>query len=176
LRYSLNRNVILLILISKHVFPYYVNAGSQSGYRTLWKLLRSKYGLRVGRETVRLYLRFRDPISVENRRARRLYRRTYHSRGPNHQWHVDGYDKLKKYGLAVSGCIDGFSRRIVWLQVSCTNNDPRVIGWYYLNAVNSMYVCPTQLRSDRGSENSTAAAIQCCLVGTEARECHPSPV
>lgn len=27
--------------------------------------------------------------------------------GPNHMWHIDGYDKLSPYGLTIHGCIDG---------------------------------------------------------------------
>ena len=27
--------------------------------------------------------------------------------GPNQAWHCDGYDKLKPFGLAIHGCIDG---------------------------------------------------------------------
>lgn len=42
----------------------------------------------------------------------------YNSSGPSHQWHMDGYDKLKPYGIAIHGCIDAFSRRILWLKVS----------------------------------------------------------
>ena len=26
---------------------------------------------------------------------------------PNEVWHCDGYDKLKPYGFAIQGCIDG---------------------------------------------------------------------
>ncbi len=49
---------------------------------------------------------------------------------PNFAWHADGYDKLKPYGFPVHGCIDGFSRRLIWLKVSRTNNDPAVVaGW-----------------------------------------------
>ena len=51
--------------------------------------------------------------------------RTYNSMGPNYIWHVDGYDKLKLFGLALSGCIDGFSRRIMWLV--CGASCP---GWH----------------------------------------------
>ena len=36
-----------------------------------------------------------------------------HSCGPNYVWHIDGYDKLKPFGIAISGCIDGFSRNHV---------------------------------------------------------------
>ena len=28
--------------------------------------------------------------------------------GPNYIWHMDGYDKLKPFGIAVHGCIDGY--------------------------------------------------------------------
>lgn len=27
--------------------------------------------------------------------------------GPDFVWHLDGYDKLKPYGFAIHGCIDG---------------------------------------------------------------------
>ena len=28
--------------------------------------------------------------------------------GPNYAWHCDGYDKLKPFGIAIQGCIDGY--------------------------------------------------------------------
>lgn len=31
----------------------------------------------------------------------------YRTKGPNYAWHIDGQDKLKRYGLCVHGCIDG---------------------------------------------------------------------
>ena len=41
---------------------------------------------------------------VELRRARQ-----YTCSGPNALWHMDSYDKLKPYGIAINDCIDGFS-------------------------------------------------------------------
>jgi hypothetical protein len=76
-----------------------------------------------------------DPNGVRARRAKRLQRRVYRTKGSDYIWHVDGYDKLKPFGFAIHGCIDGFSRRIMWLQVSSTNNNPRVIGGYFLQCV-----------------------------------------
>ena len=29
-------------------------------------------------------------------------------KGPNYVWHMDRYDKLSPYGLAIHGCIDGY--------------------------------------------------------------------
>ena len=31
----------------------------------------------------------------------------YHMQGPNHVWHLDGYDKLAPFGLYIHGCVDG---------------------------------------------------------------------
>jgi len=66
-------------------------------------LLHNKYHLRVSRDTVCHILRQIDPVGVSGRRHHRLVRRTYWSKGPNHCWHVDGYDKLRPYGFLISG-------------------------------------------------------------------------
>ena len=50
-------------------------------------------------------------------------------------WHLDGYDKLKPFGFAIHGAIDGYSRHILWLKVGQTNNDPKVIASYYLSCI-----------------------------------------
>jgi hypothetical protein len=55
--------------------------------------------------------------------------------GPNYVYHVDGYDKLKPFGFAISGCIDGYSRRIMWLEVGPSNSNPRYIAKYYLDCI-----------------------------------------
>ena len=60
-------------------------------------------------------------------KAHRLVRRRYYARGPNYVWHVDGYDKLKPYCFCIHGAIDGYSRKILWLEVADTNNHPTVI-------------------------------------------------
>lgn len=33
---------------------------------------------------------------------------------------MDGYDKLKPYGIAISGCIDSFSHYVVWMEAYTT--------------------------------------------------------
>ena len=131
----------------------------------MWRTLRVKYNINVSREVVREMLQQIDPISVDNRRQHRLQRRTYSSRGPNHCWHIDGYDKLSTYGLRVSGCIDGYSRRILWLKCGYTNHDPAVIGGYYLDAVEKYGGFPQVVRTDCGTENVTVASIQGLVYG-----------
>ena len=52
-------------------------------------------------------LRDIDPAGVAARRSHRLRRREYNSKGPNYLVHIDGYDKLKPFGFAIHGAIDG---------------------------------------------------------------------
>ena len=46
-----------------------------------------------------------------------------------------GMTDLKPFGFCVQGAIDGYSRKILWLEVSSSNNDPGIITKYYLDYV-----------------------------------------
>ncbi|KAJ7354871.1 hypothetical protein OS493_029426 [Desmophyllum pertusum] len=107
-----------------------------------------------------------DPEGCEVRKAKRLRRRKYSSPGPNFCWHLDGYDKLKPYGFPIHGCIDGWSRRILWLQVARSNNNPEVPASYFIGCVNECGGCPVKVRTDCGTENGIIAAMQCEFRGT----------
>lgn len=137
--------------------------GQLFGYRTMWLALQQKHKLRVKRDDVMRLLQELNPQGTEQRTRRRFVRRSYHSLGPNYLWHVDGYDKLKPFGFAISGCIDGFSRRVLWLICGPTNNDPAVIAHNFITTIQRLGVVPMRLRTDCGTENGTIAAIQCTL-------------
>lgn len=132
------------------------------GYRMM-HIKCIQQGFVVKRETVRELLNILDPAGVAFRRARRLRRRQYSNPGPNFLWHVDGYDKLKPYGLCISGCVDGFSRSVIWLKVYSTNNNPRVIASYFIEAVKERNGCSRKIRFDRGTENVVAQQMQIFL-------------
>ena len=135
-------------------------SGRSAGYRAMHQRLIIKYGQRINRESVRLILKALDPEGVEDRSRRRLRRRKYRAKGPNYIWHMDGYDKLKPFGFCVHGAIDGYSRRILWLEVGTTNNDPSVIAQYFITCVRGVGSAPRIIRADYGTENVNVAAIQ----------------
>ena len=99
------------------------------GYRAMWHTLRLKVCVSPEILLNVCYMNL-DPEGCNLRRARRLTRRKYVSMGPNYCWHIDGYDKLKRYGFPIHGCIDGWSRKIIWLKVSRSNNNPNVIAQF----------------------------------------------
>ena len=104
-----------------------------------------------------------DPDGINERSKYKLKRRLYKVPGPNFIWHVDGYDKLKPFGFAIHGCVDRFSRKIIWLQLGTTNNKPEVIYFYYLKAIQKFQVIPTLVRSDHGTENCIIESVHQAL-------------
>ena len=137
-------------------------SGCFVGYRKMWARLKQK-GIFVKRERVMHILRSLDPVGVEYRKRKRLRRRAYRTKGPNSVWHIDGHDKLKPFGFSIHACIDGFSRRLIWLEVGPTNKDPEVIAKMYLDAVKQIIGLPRKIRSDDGTENCLVEPIHTYL-------------
>ena len=75
-----------------------------------------------------------DPEGCPMPRQKVLRRRHYTSPGPNHTWHVDGYDELKPYGFPIHSVINGWSRKIMW-KVARPNNLPEIPATFYLQSV-----------------------------------------
>lgn len=115
-------------------------------------------------------LRELDPQGVADRSKKRLRRRSYIVPGPDFIWHLDGYDKLKPYGFSIHGCIDGFSRRLIWLEVGSTNKKPEVIAKYFITAAKQLNRVPMRIRSDDGTENSVIEAMQIALRTAQSDE------
>jgi hypothetical protein len=120
-----------------------------NGYRQSMQMM---YGFSVSREAVGIILKVLDPSGVETRSRRCLRRREYRGRGPNFIWymHARGYDKNPTDLRFIS--IDCHSRRILWLQVFSTNQDPKYVARYFLDCIRQLDCVSRLVRADRGSE------------------------
>lgn len=59
------------------------------------------------------------------------------------------------------GNIDGYcSRRILWLEVSSSNNDPTIVAKYYVDYARHVSGTARVVRGDKGTENTNIATIQ----------------
>ena len=135
-------------------------SGSSIGYRRVWAHLQ-KTGLKVRREDdVHRAILQDDPDGVSRRKLRR---RKYFSAGLNYSWYIDGHDKLKPFGFTLHGCIDGFSRRLIWFEVSSSNKKPKIIGKFYLDAVRQLQSIPKKLKADDGTEHAIIQPIHSLL-------------
>ena len=136
-------------------------SGSGVGYRRIHRSILKK-GVVCRRDDVRKIIKLIDPEGVRSRRRRRLVRRKYVTQGPNYVWHIDGHDKLKPFGFSIHGCIDGFSRRLMWLEVGTSNKNPEIIAKFYLDTVKE-YGIPLQIKADDGSEHTLVHPIHVYL-------------
>jgi hypothetical protein len=134
-------------------------SGQLHGYRWLYQKCIDN-GIEIIKEDVRLIISALDPVGCNIRKSRKLKRRAYYAKGPNFIWHIDSYDKIKPFGFCINGAIDGFSRKMIWLEVYNNNSNPRIIGNYYMNAVKTLGGCAMFLRGDFGTENSYVRDFQ----------------
>ncbi|XP_033736342.1 uncharacterized protein LOC117324540 [Pecten maximus] len=165
LRLRLRRHaceVPLQIIIQK-IIDMHRDGFCNLGYKAMWRLLNVVHGIRVTQNTVRACLSIMDVEGVYLRSRRCLRRRLYYSKGPNYLVHIDGYDKLKPFGVAIHGAIDGFSRKILWLKAGFSNNNPKLIANLYLKFIITLGRVPHIVRGDAGTENVLVKDLQTSL-------------
>ena len=66
------------------------------------------------------------------------------------------------------GCADGFSRRLLWLEVGSTNKNSEVIAKFYLDTVKQLGGIPRKIRSDDGTEKSVIEVLHTFLRSSHA--------
>ena len=163
---NLNRKRnVLEVNIKSMISNELCNSLCKVGYRQMTESLSLKYGVNVSKETVRRLIKEIDPEGVEMRKRGVIKRRIYETYGPGDIFHLDGNDKLKRWGFAIHGCVDEFSRKLLWLVVCTTNNDPLVVGNFFLNCVKRYQFVPRLLRMDAGNENIYCEDLQVFFSG-----------
>ena len=114
-------------------------------------------GIRVQWNRVRSSLWRTDPSGILLRTSQLniISRRHYSVPGPRSLWHLDGNHKLIRWGFVIHGCVDGYSRRIMFLNCS-TNNKAATVLQLFLNAIQNFGI-PCRIRGDQGTENIQVA-------------------
>ena len=131
---------------------YISNHGRATGCNLIAGFLKS-VGLRIQRRRIRERLAKLDPQNTALRWGAVVERRKYQVPWPNSLWHLDGHHSLIRWKLVIHGCIDGFSRRIMFLRCS-SNNKAETVLELFLNAVKSDGdLWPSRIRVDYGVEN-----------------------
>ena len=76
----------------------------------------------------------------------------------------DPYKKTDStFPLAIYGCIDSASRKLLWLRIWVSNSDPKIIGRWYLDYLYESRILPSILRLDKGTETGIMATMQAFL-------------
>ena len=92
-------------------------SGANLRYRRILDSLK-KLKIFVRKEDVRKTILEMNAEGFQQRKRRRLVKR------------IDGHDKLKPFGFSVHEYIDGFSKKLIWLEVTSSNKVPEIISQY----------------------------------------------
>ena len=102
------------------------------GYRALNKKLRNEHNIKVPRRLVHNMLKELDPEGLESRALNKKTKKPkvpFSSEGLLWVASLDGHNKLCRYQnwtfpFCIYGCLDMFSRKMLYLFVSHSNSDP----------------------------------------------------
>ena len=126
------------------------------GIRRMKGLLNAK-GMRIQWERVRASLWRVDPagILLRTMQLNLVHRRHYSVAGPLSLWHLDSNHKLIRWGFVIHGCVDGYSRRVMFLRANI-NNKASTVFTLFLEAIEK-FGLPQRVRGDQGVENVDVA-------------------
>lgn len=156
--------------------------GKLLGYRALNQKLRLCHDVKVPRDLVYAVLSNEDPEGVQARgldKKKKPRKLPFTSDGSWHVLSLDGHDKLCGYQnwtfpLGVYGCLDTFSRKIMFLFVCFSNSNPLNIGKKYLEFLYENHYAPKYIRIDRGTETGKMAAMHSYVMNVVGNFENPS--
>jgi hypothetical protein len=99
-------------------------------------------------------------VAYRTRPFKKIHAHEYLVPGPNWLWAIDGHSKLLRFGIEIYGCIDAYSRMIVWLYVGLSSTTALSVAGQFLSCVQKYQIFPVRIRSDRGVETSILADYQ----------------
>ena len=134
-----------------------------NGIVMVWGQLKS-LNIFVPRRRVRESLLRVCQIAVQNRSSYTVSRRVYHVPSSNALWHIDGLHCLVRWRIVVHGCIDGYSRKVIYLHAS-DNNRANTVLKLFLDSTTE-HGWPSRVRSDKGGENYDVARAMLTVRGT----------
>ena len=146
--------------------------GKLLGYRAMTNKIRQKHELKVPRRIVHAMMYNLDAEGLEQRgltnRERQRHKGKFTTRGPNWVHSLDGHAKLMSFQkdtfpLAIYGCLDTASRKLLFLKIGPSNSDPMVIGLWYLEFLYEAKKIGSKIRIDKGTETGKMATLHTYL-------------
>ena len=122
-------------------------------------------GYYVPRRRVRAGINRVDPRNTALRWGALVSRRVYSVPWPNSLWHLDGHHSLIRWGLVIHGCIDGYSRRIIYLVCSSNNLAEIVLHLFETAIERDDGLWPSRIRVDYGVEKTAVCDAMVAVRG-----------
>eukprot|EP00794_Sanderia_malayensis_P010513 gene10512-11617_t len=132
----------------------YINRHGNSTGETYLRGHFTALGLRVQQHRMRKSLTKVDLQNTALRWGNVVSRITYFVPWPNSLWHPDAHHSLIRWGVVIHGCINGKTRRIIFLHAA-NNNLANTVLTNFEDAIRKVGGCwPSRIRVDFGVENT----------------------
>lgn len=150
--------------------------GQLLGYRAMLNVVRQKHRLNVPRDAVHNMMFMLDEEGLKRRQPKKKkdnrQKGNFTTKGVNWVHSLDGHCKLMGYQrdtfpLAIYGCLDTASRKILFLKVWTTNSDPKIVAKWYFDYLNDSRVIASKLRMDKGTETGLMATMHAYIHGLQ---------
>uniref|UniRef100_A0A7M5WYV8 Integrase core domain-containing protein n=1 Tax=Clytia hemisphaerica TaxID=252671 RepID=A0A7M5WYV8_9CNID len=156
--------------------------GKLLGYRALNNKLRLYHDIKVPRNLVADVVFDLDPEGVAARNVKKKKRKAkipFVADGPGWVFSLDGHDKLmgfqnSTFPLAIYGCLDCFSRKLMFIKVWDSNSNPLTIAKFYMEYLVNSKEMPRFLRIDRGTETGDMGTIHTYLIDKHGNFADPT--
>ena len=108
-----------------------------------------------------------DPVALERRISgfkTKKHKGNLTRHGPNWVHSLDCHDKLmgfqnNTFPIAVYGCLDTCSQKVLWINVWSSNSHPKLIGCFYFDYLYEHRTIASKLRLDKGTETDIMATM-----------------
>ena len=145
--------------------------GRLLGVRAMTKKLRVVHNIQVTRDLVNAAMYDIDSDALEERQPCNKGKRKrgqFVTLGVNWTWSLDGHDKLMgfqnwTFPLAVYGCYDTASRKVMFLKLWTSNSSPQLVGRWYFDHIYETKKISSIIRLDRGTETGVLPSIHAFL-------------
>ncbi|XP_057308987.1 uncharacterized protein LOC130647223 [Hydractinia symbiolongicarpus] len=145
--------------------------GNLLGYRAMHQKIRQKYDLKVPRDLVHNTMFDLVPEQLEERRPGKRHKKEkehFTTKGSDWVLSLNFHDKLMGYQnatfpIAVYGCIDTSSRKLLWLKTWISNSKPEIVAKWYLEYLYQTRTLPAYIRIDKGSETVILSTMHAYL-------------
>ena len=137
------------------------------GYRAMHLKIRQKIGLNFTRDQfydVMTDVNLEGLMQRQPRFKQNKEKGTFTAVGPNWVVSLDGHDKLMgfqkcTFPLAIYGCIDIDSRKVLFLKVWTSNSNPIFVGRWYFEYLYKIKILPNYIRIDKSTETATLSIM-----------------
>ena len=130
----------------------YFERHNQTTGQMLLDILESLVSKCRGQESKKLWLRL-DPKNTALRWAIVTTRRKHYVPCQNSLWHLDGHHFLIHWGFVIHGCIDWYSRRVIFLEYNNNNLSQTVLNLFIDAIQRNGWWWPYKIHVDFGVEN-----------------------